>query len=206
MSSRSVFRCTAECSGEYALDEIIYRCPKCGALLEVVHDLEHLRARSGAAWMKLFDERYLRTEWPYGSGVWGKKEWVQPHVRNENVVSMLEGGTNLLWAERYGRELGLSRALGQAVRRLAHRIVQGPRHDGAGVDGQADDRRRQADPRRRLRLDRRHLGGAGRLRRRRRRARDGDPAARQGVDGAAGAAAGQRRAPCWRSTATSTPA
>ena len=76
MSSRSVFRCTAECSGEYALDEIIYRCPKCGALLEVVHDLEHLRARSGAAWMKLFDERYLRTEWPYGSGVWGKKEWV----------------------------------------------------------------------------------------------------------------------------------
>ena len=106
MPSRSVFRCTAECSGEYALDEIIYRCPKCGALLEVVHDLEHLRARSGAAWMKLFDERYLRTEWPYGSGVWGKKEWVQPHVRNENVVSMLEGGTNLLWAERYGRELG----------------------------------------------------------------------------------------------------
>jgi threonine synthase len=103
-----VFRCTAECSGEYALDEIIYRCPKCGALLEVVHDLEHLRSRSGAAWMKLFDERYLRTEWPYGSGVWGKKEWVQPHVRNENVVSMLEGGTNLLWAERYGRELGLS--------------------------------------------------------------------------------------------------
>src|SRR4051812_39648307 len=108
MPSRSVFRCTAECSGEYALDEIIYRCPKCGALLEVVHDLEHLRARSGAAWMKLFDERYLRTEWPYGSGVWGKKEWVQPHVRSENVVSMLEGGTNLLWAERYGRELGLS--------------------------------------------------------------------------------------------------
>ena len=40
MPSRSVFRCTAECSGEYALDEIIYRCPNCGDLLEVVHDLE----------------------------------------------------------------------------------------------------------------------------------------------------------------------
>ena len=65
------------------------------------------RPRSAAAWIKLFDERYLRTAWPYGSGVWGKKEWVQPHVRDENVVSMLEGGTNLLWAERYGRELGL---------------------------------------------------------------------------------------------------
>src|SRR3954470_19206606 len=107
MPSRSTFRCIAGCAGEYALDEIIYRCPKCGDLLEVVHDLEQLRGRSAAAWIKLFDERYLRTEWPYGSGVWGKKEWVQPHIRDENVVSMLEGGTNLLWAERYGRELGL---------------------------------------------------------------------------------------------------
>ncbi|MEA2696303.1 MAG: threonine synthase [Myxococcales bacterium] len=90
------------------MDEVIYRCPKCGDLLEVVHDIEALKSRSAAAWIRLFDERYLRTQWPYGSGVWGKKEWVQPHVQDENVVSMLEGGTNLLWAERYGRELGLS--------------------------------------------------------------------------------------------------
>ena len=39
--------------------------------------------------------------------MWGKKEWVQPHIRDENVVSMLEGGTNLLWAERYGRDMGM---------------------------------------------------------------------------------------------------
>jgi threonine synthase len=108
MTARSsTFRCIAGCAGEYPLDEVIYRCPRCSDLLEVVHDLEQLRERSAAAWMKLFDERYLRNQWPYGSGVWGKKEWVQPHIRNENVVSMLEGGTNLLWAERYGRELGL---------------------------------------------------------------------------------------------------
>ena len=105
--SRSTFRCISGCAGEYALDEIIYKCPVCGDLLEVVHDMEALKTRSAASWIKLFDERYLRTSWPYGSGVWGKKEWVQPHVRDENVVSMLEGGTNLLWAERYGRELGL---------------------------------------------------------------------------------------------------
>ena len=108
MASRSTFRCIAGCHGEHPLDEIIYRCPKCGDLLEVVHDIDALKSRSAAAWIRLFDERYLRTQWPYGSGVWGKKEWVQPHVRDENVVSMLEGGTNLLWAERYGRELGLS--------------------------------------------------------------------------------------------------
>jgi threonine synthase len=106
--SRSVFRCIAGCHGDHALDDIIYKCPKCDDLLEVVHDLEALKARSAAAWIKLFDERYLRTQWPYGSGVWGKKEWVQPHVQDENVVSMLEGGTNLLWAERYGKQLGVS--------------------------------------------------------------------------------------------------
>jgi threonine synthase len=107
-SSKSTFQCIAGCHGAYALDEIIYKCPKCGDLLEVVHDLETLKKRSAAAWIKLFDERYLRTQWPYGSGVWGKKEWVQPHVEDENVVSMLEGGTNLLWADRYGKQLGLS--------------------------------------------------------------------------------------------------
>jgi threonine synthase len=105
--SRSVFRCIAGCHGDYPLDEVIYKCPKCGDLLEVVHDIETLKSRSAASWIKLFDERYLRTTWPYGSGVWGKKEWVQPHVADENVVSMMEGGTNLLWAERYGKSIGL---------------------------------------------------------------------------------------------------
>jgi len=47
------------------------------------------------------------TEFPYGSGVWGKKEWVLPTIADENVVSMFEGNTNLFWAERYGREQGL---------------------------------------------------------------------------------------------------
>ena len=105
--SRSVFRCISGCAGDYPLDEVIYKCPKCGDLLEVVHDIEALKTRSAASWIKLFDERYQRTTWPYGSGVWGKKEWVQPHIADTNVVSMMEGGTNLLWAERYGKSLGL---------------------------------------------------------------------------------------------------
>ncbi len=92
----------------YPLNEVIYRCPKSGALLEVVHDQEALRARSPAAWMRLFDERYGRTAWPFGSGVWSKHEWVQPHVAPENVVSLYEGNTNLLWAERYAAQIGLS--------------------------------------------------------------------------------------------------
>jgi threonine synthase len=104
---RAWFRCIAGCAGEYPLTDPIYHCPTCSNLLEVVHDLAALGDRSPAAWMRLFDERYKRTLWPYGSAVWGKKEWVAPEVPDELVVSMDEGGTNLLWAERYGRELGL---------------------------------------------------------------------------------------------------
>ena len=57
--------------------------------------------------MRLFDDRYKRTSWPYGSGVWGKKEWICPEIRDENVVSMDEGGTNMFWAERFGRQIGV---------------------------------------------------------------------------------------------------
>jgi threonine synthase len=107
MTYSASFRCVAGCHGIYPLDQVIYSCPECGELLEVRHDMEALRDRSGSAWIKLFDQRWMTREWPYGSGVWGKKEWVQPHLREENVVSTAEGGTNLFWAERYGKTLGL---------------------------------------------------------------------------------------------------
>lgn len=104
---RAAFRCIAGCPGEYPLSEPIYRCPRCGDLLEVWHDMDALRGRSATEWTELFDQRYKRTTWPFGSAVWGKKEWVLPEIRDENVVSMDEGGTNVFWAERFGRELGI---------------------------------------------------------------------------------------------------
>ena len=107
MSYTAVLRCIAGCPTEYPLAEALYRCPTCQNLLEVAHDLEALGDRSSSEWIHLFDDRYKRTAWPYGSSVWGKKEWVCPVVRDENIVSMDEGGTNLFWAERFGRELGL---------------------------------------------------------------------------------------------------
>src|SRR5579859_1636392 len=105
---RAVFRCFAGCPGEYPLTQPIYRCPKCDGLLEVAHDVEALRDRSAAAWMKLFDDRWMRTQWPYGSGVWGKREWVAPEIPDDCIVSTSEGGTNVFWAERLGREIGVS--------------------------------------------------------------------------------------------------
>ena len=86
MPYRAVFRCVAGCHGEYSLESAIYRCPTCGDLLEVVHDVKALQDRGPAAWIRLFDERYKRTTWPYGSSVWGKKEWVCPQIEDENVA------------------------------------------------------------------------------------------------------------------------
>ncbi|MFO0696104.1 MAG: threonine synthase [Polyangiales bacterium] len=107
MGYSAVFQCVAGCEGTYPFDEVIYHCPKCGELLEIRHDLEALRNRSAAAWMRTFDQRWMTTQWPYGSGVWGKKEWVMPGVRDENIVSTAEGGSTLFWAERYGKQIGV---------------------------------------------------------------------------------------------------
>ncbi|HYO98408.1 MAG TPA: threonine synthase [Polyangiaceae bacterium] len=108
MSYSAEFRCFAGCEGAWPVTRPIYRCPKCGGLLQVVHDIEALSDRSGAAWMRVFDERYRQNAWPYGSGVWGKREWVMPQMPNDCIVSMYEGGTNLFWADRYGSSLGLN--------------------------------------------------------------------------------------------------
>jgi threonine synthase len=94
-------------AGRWELDDIVYRSPT-GGLLEVAHDLAQLQARSAAGWMKLWESRYKRTQWPYSSGVWGKKELVLPNIPDEHIVSLDEGGTNLFWADRFGRELGLN--------------------------------------------------------------------------------------------------
>ena len=91
MQPRAWFQCIKGCPGELPLTDIVYECPRCGALLEVAHDLGELKKQSSAYWTRTFDARYKRTTWPYGSGVWGKKEWVAPHVSDDNVVSLDEG-------------------------------------------------------------------------------------------------------------------
>lgn len=108
MEYRAWFQCiNQECRAHYPLNSIIYRCTNCGSLLEVQHDIDALMCRTPGEWKKLFEDRYKSTEWPYGSGVWGKKEWILPQIKNENVVSLYEGGTNLFWAERFGKMIGI---------------------------------------------------------------------------------------------------
>jgi threonine synthase len=75
--------------------------------LDVVHDVAALQERPAVEWKRLFEQRTRTNEWPYGSGVWGKKEWVLPQVADDNIVSMYEGHTNCFWAERLGKEVGV---------------------------------------------------------------------------------------------------
>ena len=104
---KAVFKCINGCE-EYPLDEIVYRCKKCGSLLEVVHNTDALKEHSADYWKNLFSSRAGTSAWPYGSGIWGKKEWVLPDINDENIVSMYEGNTNLFWAKRFGKMFGMN--------------------------------------------------------------------------------------------------
>nr|QKY14826.1 threonine synthase (THRC) [Polytomella parva] len=93
-----------EVSGErYSLDQVIYRS-KDGGLLDVQHDMKALAQYSPEYWKNLFDSRVGSTSWPYGSGIWSKKEWILPEISDDDIVSMFEGNSNLFWAERFGKE------------------------------------------------------------------------------------------------------
>lgn len=100
------YECIHDKADRYSIFDVIYRCKDCDALLEVEHDVDALKHRSSEDWKRLFDERTFSRTFPYGSGVWGKKEWVAPLVRDENIVSMFEGNSNLFNAHHLGQQLG----------------------------------------------------------------------------------------------------
>ncbi|PWA76997.1 Serine/threonine dehydratase, pyridoxal-phosphate-binding site-containing protein [Artemisia annua] len=71
--------------------------------------MQALKEYDGNYWKSLFDSRIGRTAWPYGSGVWSKKEWVLPEIDSDDIVSLFEGNSNMFWAERYGKHyLGMN--------------------------------------------------------------------------------------------------
>jgi len=106
-SYRAWFQSLHDPSERHPLDEVVYTA-RDGGLLQVVHDMDELRKTPPEEWKARFEARAHRNAWPYGSGVWGKKEWVLPGIDSENIVSMYEGHSNLFWAERYGREIGVA--------------------------------------------------------------------------------------------------
>lgn len=107
MKFHAELRCASGCAGAYGFDTLVRRCPSCGDLLQVTHDLAALATRSADDWKQLFDARYGRGAWPYSSGVWGKKEWIAPALRDEHIVSLGEGATPLVPSPRVAADLGL---------------------------------------------------------------------------------------------------
>ncbi len=90
----------------YSLDEVIYRDSN-GDLLEVAHDLEALKQKTPAEWRALFESRARDSKYPYNSGVWGKREWVLPHIPEELIVSLNEGWSGLVAPKAFSQHLGL---------------------------------------------------------------------------------------------------
>ena len=83
-----------------------------GGLLDVVHDMDALRQYGPEYWRALFDSRVGRTSWPYGSGVWSKKEWVLPVSRmlllcQQHCLCLGSGlsGANAFWLPRIKQSL-----------------------------------------------------------------------------------------------------
>ncbi len=110
MSALSCSLACIECGASYDIHQVRYLCD-CGGLLEVRHDLDAIRTKTAAEWKTLFESRYRSAEYPFSSGVWGKKEWVLPHIANDQVVSLGEGATPMVGIPRFARELGLGSVL-----------------------------------------------------------------------------------------------
>ena len=80
------------CGEEYAPDEIIYNCRRCGHLLAVQYDLDNISV-SRSEW----DKRPL--------SVWRYREILPVTI---DPVTLNEGGTPLYHLKKIGEELGLS--------------------------------------------------------------------------------------------------
>ena len=107
----AAFRCIRGCAGTTPLHAPVFRCPSCGGLFEVAHDLDALRTRSAADWRSLLAARAQPAasvdRETSQSGVWAHHEWVMPWVLRENIVSTGEGRSTLLHARRAGADLGV---------------------------------------------------------------------------------------------------
>ena len=110
MSFKTDLHCI-ECEASYPINEVIYRCKKCDGLLEVRHDVEALKKKSAEEWKAIFEARFRGYKHPYSSGVWGKKEWVLPGIKDEHIVTLGEGATPLVPLPKMAGELGLGQIL-----------------------------------------------------------------------------------------------
>jgi len=86
-----------ECGSIFGSDEIIYKCRKCGGILEVTLDLGEVREKiSGGEWRNS------------PLGVWRYADFL-PIKNRRKIVTLNEGGTGLHRCLRLGEKLGLNK-------------------------------------------------------------------------------------------------
>ena len=86
-----------ECDATYGIDEIIYKCGKCGGILEIITDLDELR------------EKVSTNKWNDTSlSVWRYADFL-PIKDRVNIVTLNEGGTGLHRCKRLAEKIGLKK-------------------------------------------------------------------------------------------------
>ena len=94
------------CKKRYGIDEVLYQCPACGALLEVGNDFSSLRAEHlSQLWLRRRQSREALDV----SGVWRYREMLPFVSSPAHIVTLREGNTPLLDAPRAAEYGGLER-------------------------------------------------------------------------------------------------
>lgn len=98
----------AACGATYALDDVHFKCPKCGALLDVRYDWSRVPVPKRLAdfaqrWGTPGRSAEARADY---SGVWRFRELL-PFARLEDIVSVGEGRTILQQADQIARQVGM---------------------------------------------------------------------------------------------------
>jgi len=94
------------CRARFPITEVIYNCPRCGGLLEVIYPDEQLDPER---LKKLWRERRMDNHPLNQSGVWRYREMIPFLDDFRHVVSLREGNTPLLESPRAAKFAGLDR-------------------------------------------------------------------------------------------------
>jgi threonine synthase len=95
----------SNCRSRYATTARIYLCERCGGLLDLTYELDRLEPDS---LKKLWEERRASTAAIDQSGVWRFRELL-PQAEPSQIVTMIEGNTQIFEAPRSAAYAGLTR-------------------------------------------------------------------------------------------------
>ncbi|MEX2671985.1 MAG: threonine synthase [Phycisphaeraceae bacterium] len=109
MSDHAYQQCiNPDCATTFDVSQVLVACPKCDSLLDIKYHWDRLPAPSWEAF-----ERRWNTKGEHGtgrldfSGVWRFRELIPFYEKDDDIVTVGEGRTNLQHAKRLAREIGL---------------------------------------------------------------------------------------------------